>query len=234
MTFTKALWPPFPRPYWPQCACGEVCETEGSRRLRCCACGQLAERALPVKLTVGEEACAAIEKAERLMAQLAALGFRAELGACGALLFADATDKWRDFPKFCPTAHCFAILTAALDIDPNFVPAAVSRPSEKRRIASAGRDRFVAEGWAEKALSLGWSKRELFQLPEHWSRINQTGVAWLIGERRVIEVTADAITIETHSGSRLKFRRAERSAVTPLVHCSPSRTAMRPGCLAPR
>ena len=85
MTLTKALWPPFPRPYWPQCACSEVCETDGSRRLRCRACGQLAERALPAKLKVGEEACAAIERAERLMAQLAVLGFRAELDAHGAL-----------------------------------------------------------------------------------------------------------------------------------------------------
>ena len=54
MTLTKALWPPFPRPYWPQCACSEICEIDGSRRLHCYACGQLAERALPAKLKVGE------------------------------------------------------------------------------------------------------------------------------------------------------------------------------------
>ena len=76
MTLTKALWPPFPRPYWPQCACSEVCETDGSRRLRCRACGQSAERALPAKLKVGEEACAAIDRAEQLMFQLAVLGLR--------------------------------------------------------------------------------------------------------------------------------------------------------------
>ena len=210
MTFTRALWPPFPRPYWPQCDCGEVCETDGSRRLRCCACGQLAERALPAKLTVGEEACAAIEKAERLMAQLAVLGFRAELGADGALLFADATPMRRDFAKSCPVAHCFAVFNAALDIDPSFIPAAVSRPSEKQRIARAGCERFVAEGWADKARSHGWSERALFALPECWSRIDQCGVAWLIGEWRVIGVTEDAITIETHSGARLKFRRMGR------------------------
>ena len=58
MTLTKNLWPPFPRPYWPQCACSEVCETDGSHRLRCRACDQLAERVLPAKLRVGKEACA--------------------------------------------------------------------------------------------------------------------------------------------------------------------------------
>ena len=207
MTLTKALWPPFPRPYWPQCACSEVCDADGSRRLCCRACGQSAERALPAKLKVGEEACAAIDRAERLMAQLAFLGFRAELDAHGALFFADVTPKRRDFAKICPAAYCFAVVNMALDIDPDFVPAAVSRPSEKRRIARAGRDRFVAEGWAEKARSHGWSERELFALPERWSRIDQCGVAWLVGERRVIGATADAIAIETEFGGRLRFYR---------------------------
>jgi hypothetical protein len=210
MTLTKALWPPFPRLYWPQCACSEVCETDGSRRLRCRACGQSAERALPAKLKVGEEACAAIDRAERLMAQLAVLGFRAELDAHGTFLFADATPERRDFAKICPAAYCFAVVNMALNIDPGFVAAAVSRPSEKRRIARAGRDRFVAEGWAEKARSHGWSEGELFALPERWSRIDQCGVAWLVGERRVIGVTEANITIESPSGSRLKFCRIGR------------------------
>jgi hypothetical protein len=207
MTLTKALWPPFPRPYWPQCVCGEVCETDGSRRLRCRACGQSAERALPAKLKVGEEACAAIDRAERLMAQLAFLGFRAELDAHGALFFADATPERRDFAKICPAAYCFAVVNIALDIDPGFVAAAVSRPSEKRRIARVGCDRFVAEGWAEKAQSHCWSEGELFALPERWSRIDHCGVAWLVGERRVIGATADAIEIETECGARLRFYR---------------------------
>ncbi|HEY1862772.1 MAG TPA: hypothetical protein VGG77_03590 [Roseiarcus sp.] len=207
MTFTKALWPPFPRPYWPQYACSEVCETDGSRRLRCRACGQSAERALPAKLKVGEEACAAIDRAERMMAQLALLGFRAELDAHGALFFADATSERRDFARMCPATYCFAVVNAALDVDPGFVTVAVSRPPEKRRIACDGRDRFVAEGWAEKALALGWSHPELFALPERWSRIDQCGVAWLVGERLVISATADAIAIETQSGARLRFYR---------------------------
>jgi hypothetical protein len=203
MTLTRALWPPFPRPYWPQCACSDVC----SRRLRCSDCGHSAERPLPAKLKVGEEACAAIERAERLMAQLAVIGFRAEPDAHGAVSFVNATSERRDFARMCPIAHCFAVVNAALDVDPRFVAIAVSRPSEKRRIARVGRDRFVAEGWAEKARSHGWSERELFALPERWSRIDQCGVAWLVGERRVIGATADAIAIETETGARLRFCR---------------------------
>jgi hypothetical protein len=123
--------------------------------------------------------------------QLAVLGFRAELDAHGALLFTDATSERRNFVKLCPAAYCFAVVNMALDIDPGFVAAAVNRPSKKQRIARAGHDRFVTEGWAEKALAHGWSERELFALPERWSRIDQCGVAWLVGERRVIGVTAD-------------------------------------------
>ena len=207
MTLTKALWPPFPRPYWPQCPCSEVCETDGLRRLRCRACDQSSERALPAKLRVGEEACAVIERAERLSAQLAVMGFRGELDADGALGFADANSERRDFVRMCPTAHCFAVVNAALDVDPGFVAVAISRSPEKLRIARVGRDRFVAEGWAEKALAHGWSKQELFALPERWSRVDLCGVAWLAGDRRVISATADAIAIETASGARLRFYR---------------------------
>ncbi len=44
-------------------------------------------------------------------------------------------------------------------------------------------------------------------LPERWSRVDQCGVAWLVGEQRVIGVTADAIAIETASGAGLRFYR---------------------------
>ena len=145
MTLTKALWPPFPRPYWPQCACSEVCETDGFRRLRCRACGQLAERALPAKLKVGEEACAAIERAERLIAQLAVMGFRAELDADGALGFADATSERRDFARMCPTAHCFAVINAALDVDPGFV-AVARQPSTQEAEDCSRRPRPFRRG----------------------------------------------------------------------------------------
>jgi hypothetical protein len=37
--------------------------------------------------------------------------------------------------------------------------------------------------------------------------LHQCGVAWLIGERRVTGVTADAIVIETEFSGRLRFYR---------------------------
>jgi hypothetical protein len=121
MTLTKALWPLFPRPYWPQCLCGEACELADGHRLACAACSQSAERALPARLKTGKNACAAIDKAERLMGQLAVLEFQAALTPDGTLVFCDLTGKGRDFAKLLPTAYCFDTVMAALDVDPSYL-----------------------------------------------------------------------------------------------------------------
>jgi hypothetical protein len=75
-------------------------------------------------------------------------------------------------------------------------------------IAVMGFRRFIAEGWADQALALGWTPTELFRLPGLWSQIWLCGAAWLIGEAHVVAVTEAAITIEKPSSSQLKFRRA--------------------------
>jgi hypothetical protein len=43
-----------------------------------------------------------------------------------------------------------------------------------------------------------------------WSRVDLTGAALLVGERRIVALTEASIVIETLSGSRLKFRRIGR------------------------
>ena len=97
----------------------------------------------------------------KVSASLAVIGFRAELDAHGAVFFADVTSEQREFARMCPAAHCFAVVNAALDIDPGFVAAAISRPSEKRRIARAGRDRFVADAAVPPRTQMG----QLARLP---------------------------------------------------------------------
>jgi hypothetical protein len=74
--------------------------------------------------------------------------------------------------------------------------------------AQAGLKRFVEDGWADLAFMNGWAPDELYRVPEAWSQIGLTGAALLIGDRKVVEVSAETITIETLSGSRLKFRRS--------------------------
>jgi hypothetical protein len=81
-------------------------------------------------------------------------------------------------------------------------------PPPRWEAAQRGFKSFVEDGWADRALAAGWTAEELFRLPLLWSQIAETGVAWLIGDWRTVEVTSKAITVETPSGSRLKFRRA--------------------------
>jgi hypothetical protein len=70
--------------------------------------------------------------------------------------------------------------------------------------------RFIADDWGDQASLLGWSPDELYRVPPVWARVDLTGAALLIANRRVIAVTGASIVIETLSGSRLKFRRIGR------------------------
>jgi hypothetical protein len=49
---------------------------------------------------------------------------------------------------------------------------------------------------------------EMCGLPSLWSRVDLTGAALLIGDRRVVEIAPDAITVKTESGVQQKFYRA--------------------------
>jgi hypothetical protein len=69
---------------------------------------------------------------------------------------------------------------------------------------------FVDAGWSDKAALLGRTAVELYRAPPVWSRIDLTGAALLIGDRRILAVTEASIVIETPSGAPLKFRRLGR------------------------
>ena len=73
-----------------------------------------------------------------------------------------------------------------------------------------GLHRFVNAGYGDQATLLGWTVDELYRVPPLWSRVDLTGAALLIADRRVVAVTESSISIETLSGSRLKFRRIGR------------------------
>ncbi len=73
--------------------------------------------------------------------------------------------------------------------------------------AMRGLKRFVDAGWTDKAALLGWTAVALYRAPPLWSRIDLTGAALLIGDRRVIAVTKDSIVIETPTGAPLKSNR---------------------------
>jgi hypothetical protein len=80
--------------------------------------------------------------------------------------------------------------------------------------ALRGLKRFLRANWSDKAALLGWTAVELYRVPPQWSRIDLTGAALLIGDRRVIAVTEDSIVTEAASGAPLKFRRLGREHLT--------------------
>jgi hypothetical protein len=76
--------------------------------------------------------------------------------------------------------------------------------------ALRGLHAFVWNGWGDSAALMGWPREELYRVPPVWARIDLCGAALLIGDRKVIAVTADSIAIEARSGSTLKFYRISR------------------------
>jgi hypothetical protein len=84
---------------------------------------------------------------------------------------------------------------------------------ERWAVAQYGLQHFVNQGWCDQAALLGWSIEELYRAPPVWSRVDLTGAALMIGDRKVIAVTEASIAIETRSGSHLKFRRIGREHI---------------------
>ena len=121
-----------------------------------------------------------------------------------------------------PPPDVVAVLAAA---KPDFLRILASREAAKAALSAAappdclpqrwvaaqeGLRRFVRDGWCDQAALLGWTADELYRLPPLWSRVDLTGAALLVGERRIVALTEASIVIETLSGSRLKFRRIGR------------------------
>jgi hypothetical protein len=101
---------------------------------------------------------------------------------------------------------------------PDFVP----NGRWKRAIEDA--KSFLAT-WEAQAQAFGWTTRELFGLPDvpdrprpsyqRLSRYDQTGLAWLLRGRRVVELTKDKAVIETATGT-VSYRRYNKPALGPL------------------
>jgi hypothetical protein len=152
---------------------------------------------------------AVVTGAKRLIAELRFFGVEARL-VDGALMLFGPTHK-------IDAARVLEVLADALTIDPALV--ALQKPQDGQETmpegcgpkawatAVLGQRRFVDEGWADKARACGWSDTELFAVPPQWSRLDLTGCALLLADKKVIEVSAGAITIETESGARQRLRR---------------------------
>ena len=68
----------------------------------------------------------------------------------------------------------------------------------------------LAQQWAEKAISLGWTFEELFARRDPFANVSLQGAAWCVGDKTVTAVTADAITLRSASGSTTRiYRKSE-------------------------
>ena len=72
-----------------------------------------------------------------------------------------------------------------------------------------GAERF-AQQWATKAVGLGWTFDELFDLVEPFANLSLQGAAWFVGDSTVTAVTADAITLRTEGGATQRIYRKSR------------------------
>jgi hypothetical protein len=75
------------------------------------------------------------------------------------------------------------------------------------KVALDGLGVFLLAGHGDEAERLGWSKDELYRVPELWSQIHLCGATLLISDATVIEISATRIQIKTASGALQSFYR---------------------------
>jgi hypothetical protein len=80
-------------------------------------------------------------------------------------------------------------------------------------IVLSGLHRFIGQGWADQCALLGWTKDELYRVPPLWARVDLTGAGLMIGDRKVLAVTADHIVTTTQTGSTLRYRKIGREHI---------------------
>ena len=72
-------------------------------------------------------------------------------------------------------------------------------------VDNAGR---FADEWAVKASTLGWDTADIFGVDRHKpeAAIHTAGLIWLLGDKRIVAISADAVIVETPNGARQSFR----------------------------
>jgi hypothetical protein len=121
----------------------------------------------------------------------------------------DKTDKGASVSFVSPSGTPFSTQGADAATDVEWLrsyPCPEGFPPDRWQRLRDGAVRF-AEEWADKALTLGWSREELFNVDEPFANVSMQGAAWFIGDSTVTAVTADAITLRTISGATLRLYR---------------------------
>ena len=122
--------------------------------------------------------------------------------------------------RLAPDGHFRAALRALEARCPEHV-----EPNDWRRAVRDG-ERFLAQ-WAEQAVALGWTARDLFSLhsvPDNpspsyrrLSRYDQTGLIWLLCERPVVALTETQALIKGSGSGITVYRRVPCPAVSDIL-----------------
>ena len=94
-------------------------------------------------------------------------------------------------------------------------------PEDRWHQALADATTFATK-WGAEAQAFGWAERELFGLHpvpgrpaanhSRLSRLDETGLIWLLRGRQVIILTATEAVMRCHSGATLTYRRQDEAA----------------------
>jgi hypothetical protein len=94
-------------------------------------------------------------------------------------------------------------------LDPTSPPSDISPIRWLRFIDDCGP--FLDEGWALRAIALGWGPLELFgcNRDKPFDRISQAGLLWLLEGQKLVALTADTAAISASRGGKLTFYRRQ-------------------------
>lgn len=97
-------------------------------------------------------------------------------------------------------------------LDPNKAPADVPTRRWVSFINDCGR--FLDDGWADRAVALGWGPLDLFGCDrvKPFARIDRAGLLWLLNGQKLLALAANAASITTASGGKLTFRKCLNEA----------------------
>jgi hypothetical protein len=81
--------------------------------------------------------------------------------------------------------------------------------------------RFLDDGWAQRAVALGWASLALFGVDraKPFARIDHAGLLWLVNGGRVVALTRDSASIEPRGGGAVQrfFRHAAEPGAIALA-----------------
>lgn len=84
-------------------------------------------------------------------------------------------------------------------------PEGINGTRWRQVVNNAGR---FTDHWATKASALGWTALDIFGVDRHKPEVavHTAGLIWLLRDKRIVAIAADAVIVETPNGAHQSFR----------------------------